>query len=144
MGSLDDLEADLAALRDKAGLARFDRSKMAYGSWRLKRADRACQSMPQCSRSDQRGTRAAETCRIACRAQQCRTVCACSACRNRQVATVQIGRPPFEPPGSRSVAFFQAADRAAEGDRIGLMMPRLDSFALAASQGGAKTPLIAT
>ena len=38
------------------------------------------------------------------------------------------------------MAFFQAADRAAEGDRIGLMMPRLDSFALAASQGGAKTP----
>ena len=83
MGDLDDLEADLAALQDKAGLPRFDRSK-PLTEWLTildisKELDRTRQSMPRC-RGDQRRTGAAETCQgIVCRAQQGRTVCACSA-----------------------------------------------------------------
>jgi len=71
MGDLDDLEADLAALQDKAGLPRFDRSK-PLTEWLMilgvsKELIEPRQSMPQCSRSDQRRAGAAEMCQgIAC------------------------------------------------------------------------------
>src|SRR5215472_7683392 len=102
MGDLHDLEADLAALQDNAGLPRFDRSKpltewltILGVSKELIERVRVCLDAVEAIREGRAKALLAE------RASAEQSALA-QLCRNRQGAIDQIGRTPSEPPGSHS------------------------------------------